>query len=101
MSDEKVSKRQFEIPELAQLKLENIVLKMSATTERAKRINEQYGALAQIRDAMIAEMRKEVGAPEDWLVNLDITAFVPPPPTPIDPDPKGNGHDRGNNGKSQ
>lgn len=86
-------KNTYEIPELGQLKIENVILKMGNLQERATRINEQFGSLGKIRNDIITKVREEVGAPEDYLVSEDLKNFVPPPPTPNDPDPKGTSDD--------
>jgi len=73
---------QFALSELHQLRIENVLLKMADTQVRARNLNQQFAELAQVRDGYIEDARKEVGAPEDFMVNGKITAFIPPPPAP-------------------
>jgi hypothetical protein len=77
--------KNYNLSEVHFLKLENTLLKMSAKQQAAKEINEEFGALAEERNALIEEARVAVDAPKDFMVSADLKAFVPPPPAPTPP----------------
>ena len=81
----KVEGTPFELSELHQLKLENVVLKLNHIKDEMLEMNNKFMALANYRDQLIEEARKELGAPENYLVNSTITHFVEPPPNPATP----------------
>jgi hypothetical protein len=85
----KAKKETYKLSEVHALKLENILLKMSAKQQAAKEINEQFGELAKERNVVIEEARADTKAPKDFMVSADLATFVPPPPAPpAPPDPK-------------
>lgn len=81
----KVEKVPFELSELAQLKIENVILKMNGLKDEVQMLNQKFMTLANYRDHLIEEARKETGAPAEFMVNSNITHFIQPPPSPTDP----------------